>query len=215
MDNNLSRHGRERQPAHNPQEDLDLWAQWIKGDSQAGDRLLAAYYPDILTFHYIRVKDREQAQDLTQDTLQRAYLQKAKYDPSRGTIRTWLFVIAYNINVDFWRGLKRLARHLGKPVSMDVGEFGWLSRASEALHDQSLEDEIRRLPEFYRSMCGLLMAGLTSPECAVTLGLPLRTFEKYKDFLLRYLHQVLTLERAAPRPPMLAPPRKFLLLEKE
>src|SRR5690606_2198698 len=62
-----------------------------------------AYNENIFNFLCLRVHSREIAQDLTQEVYIKLWDNKAKYDPNKASIRTWLFKIARNHLIDHFR----------------------------------------------------------------------------------------------------------------
>lgn len=89
------------------------------------------YYHDckdkLLTYFMYRLNfNREQAEDLLMDVVLKAYENFDKYNPEKGTFKTWIFTLAHNHLVNFWRGQKRVA-------SLDeLEEQGFLAAAVEA-----------------------------------------------------------------------------------
>jgi RNA polymerase sigma-70 factor (ECF subfamily) len=61
------------------------------------------------------VGDRGLAEDVAQQTLERAWRRAATFDPDRGTVRTWLLSIARNLAIDTVR--------IRTPVSIDPGDL--------------------------------------------------------------------------------------------
>ena len=47
--------------------------------------------------------DRTRAEDVTQETLLRAWRNATVLEESRGSVRSWLFTVARNIVIDEWR----------------------------------------------------------------------------------------------------------------
>lgn len=79
----------------------------------------------IYKYIYLRVgKSRETAEDLTQDTFLKAYVNLNKFNSSKASFKTWLFKIARNTVIDWYR-LKKIhtvdienAEMYGKEESM-------------------------------------------------------------------------------------------------
>ena len=63
--------------------------------------------------------DRTRAEDVTQETLLRAWRSAAVLEESRGSVRSWLFTVARNIVIDEWRS-KRSRKEI--PTD-DLAEF--------------------------------------------------------------------------------------------
>ncbi len=80
--------------------------KWVrqaqKGSKKAFDKLVRKYAPLIFRLLYDMIRRYEDAQDLTQETFLRAYVNIGQY---RGDAKfaTWLYRIAYNIGIDFKR----------------------------------------------------------------------------------------------------------------
>jgi len=58
---------------------------------------------DVYGFFGYRVRSREQAEDLTQLTFERALKAWNRFDPARASVKTWLLAIARNILIDHYR----------------------------------------------------------------------------------------------------------------
>lgn len=84
--------------------------KWIrevqKGSRKAFDKLVKKYAPLVFHLAYDLMGNREDAQDMTQETFLRAFLNIHQY---RGEARfsTWLYRVAYNIGMDIKRKQKR------------------------------------------------------------------------------------------------------------
>ena len=72
------------------------------GDGEAFDRLVALHQEDLRRFVGCRIPGREDAADLCQDVLVRAYM-KLNQVRGRSTFRTWLLAIAKRAVADFYR----------------------------------------------------------------------------------------------------------------
>ena len=75
--------------------DTDLVRRALDGDAQAFTTLALRHTPACLRFASRMLGTREDAEDVTQDTLVRAYRALAVYD-GRTEFRTWLFSILVN-----------------------------------------------------------------------------------------------------------------------
>lgn len=90
--------------------DDEKWVQNAQENSRkAFDKLVRKYVPLIFRLLYDLTGNYEDAQDLTQETFLRAYLNIRQY---RGTARvsTWLYRIAYNVAIDFRRREKKMLK---------------------------------------------------------------------------------------------------------
>jgi RNA polymerase sigma-70 factor (ECF subfamily) len=84
--------------------------KWVskaqEGSKKAFDRLVRKYAELIFHLLYDLTGNYEDAQDLTQETFLRAFINIRKY---RGDAKfsTWLYRVAYNLGIDFMRRRKR------------------------------------------------------------------------------------------------------------
>lgn len=61
------------------------------------------YYNEIFHYVYNQVSNIEDAKDLTQEIFLKAYNNFPKYDELKASMRTWLYRIAHNHTVNFFR----------------------------------------------------------------------------------------------------------------
>ena len=79
--------------------------------------------------------DRFAAEDLTAETFERALRLWHRFDPKRGTVRTWLCQVARTTALDHFRSERRRRRRealAAAPERFDDGVFDGLSPALEA-----------------------------------------------------------------------------------
>lgn len=139
-----------------------------------------------------RLGDRDVAEDLTQTTFERALRAWSRFDPNRGSERTWLVAIARNTLIDH---LRRAARAPVGPLDEQS-----LSEASLADEDRSespeLTDALAQLPERERELLALRYGGdLSSPEIAKLVGLSLANVQQINSRALRKLRVLLEEKR--------------------
>lgn len=79
--------------------DDELMLRLQDGDRQAFDTLVDRHQGSLLGFFIRQTRDRQLAEDLTQDTLLKVYNQSWDYLP-RGCFRGWMFRIARNLLID-------------------------------------------------------------------------------------------------------------------
>ena len=136
-------------------------------------------------FFGYRVGSRADAEDLTQQTFERALRAWQRFDPDRGSPRTWLISIARNLLIDHYRRDRSAAQepiddHLSHPelvVEDDgVGLPAELAVALERLGDRE------------RELIALRFGGeLTGPEIAEVTGLSLANVQQILSRSLRRL----------------------------
>src|SRR3954469_23153945 len=78
-------------------------------------RLFDEHVWDVYGFVAYRIGNRAEAEDLTQQTFERALKAWRRFDPSRAQPRTWLLAITRNLLVNHYRrDRSRQHRHLGE-----------------------------------------------------------------------------------------------------
>ena len=106
------------------------------GDAQAFDALVERYAPRIYAHVFHLVRNREEAQDVTQEAFIRAYRFLHRFDTAR-PFRNWLYTIATNTGLNALRTRKR------RLATVPIDEVADAGRSAEtAARD---EDAVRRL----------------------------------------------------------------------
>ena len=114
--------------------------------------------------------DRPAADDLVQDTLERAWSKLHLY--RRGTdLRAWLFTVMHNVYVN-----QRRAARVNVPLDEDMPELAQPVREVDTLVLRDLDAAIRRLPPDQREVLLLVaLEDMSYAEAAETLGIPIGT----------------------------------------
>jgi RNA polymerase sigma-70 factor (ECF subfamily) len=90
--------------------DEELFERWCaRGDRAAFAELYERYFPRLVAF-LARFVPRDVAEDLAQEALLKLLLAPGKFDPSRGTLRAWLFQVAWRLFLDYLRRQRRAQR---------------------------------------------------------------------------------------------------------
>lgn len=154
-------------------------------------------------FFAYRMRNRADAEDLTQQTFERALRAWSRYDPSRAGVATWLFVIARNLLVDHFRADRSARRQ-----TLDE-----LDREHDALVDTCEQPDLGLEPDVERALASLggrargLIAlrfggDLTGPEIAEATGLSLANVQQILSRSLRRMRIVIEeFERTRVEPP--------------
>jgi RNA polymerase sigma-70 factor (ECF subfamily) len=133
--------------------------------------LIADHIPRLRRYARVLAGNRDRADDLVQDTLERAWAQRGRWRPD-SDLRAWLFTIMHNLFVNQWRSLLRRRGD----VVFDDDLPGDVGGAEEALALRDLARALERLPADQREV--LLLVGLEQlryEDVAQVLGLPLGT----------------------------------------
>ncbi len=143
-------------------------------------------------FFAYRMRNRADAEDLTQQTFERALKSWSRYDPSRAKVGTWLLVIARNLLVDHYRA----DRSTGQQPLDEVDSGHDALVASPDAPDLGLEPGLERalacLGAREREIVALRFGGdLTGPEIAEIMGLSLANVQQILSRALRRMRAVL------------------------
>ena len=156
-----------------------------------GARDFSAVYDEhvwhVYGFFAYRLRSRADAEDLTQQTFERALRSWSRYDPAKASVGTWLIVIARNLLVDHHRADRSSRR---QPLDDLAGGHDALVDHAAADPDLGLEPELERalasLNGREREIIALRFGGeLSGPEIAAATGLSLATVQQILSRSLR------------------------------
>jgi RNA polymerase sigma-70 factor (ECF subfamily) len=162
----------------------------------------ASFYEEhvwqVYGFFGYRLASREDAEDLTQLTFERALKAWDRFDEGRGSARPWLMAIARNLLVDHYRRPDR------RQQPLDPEEVGDPALPTESPQEMGLgispelEEALSRLDKRQRELIALRYgADLTGPEIAELTGLSLANVQQIFSRSLKRLGA--ELDSAGPR----------------
>jgi RNA polymerase sigma-70 factor (ECF subfamily) len=164
----------------------------VRSDStgEAMRSLYRAYASELLGFALHALSDRQTAEEIVQETFTRAWRHADTYDPSRGSVRTWLYQIARHAIIDSRRrsavrpGLalddQDPDREPGGP-SIEQAMLGW-----------QVATAMERLSPEHRQVVRLAhVQGLSVREISRAIGLPEGTVKSRTWYALRSLRLAL------------------------
>jgi RNA polymerase sigma-70 factor (ECF subfamily) len=140
------------------------------------------------------LQDVEDAEELVNDTLIRAWRQAGRFDPARGRAGAWLFGIARHVATDRLRSRGRRPGPPGEGAAEPIGRLD-VDGLAEAWE---IAAALERLPAVQREV--LLLAyrdDLSQSQIAEVLGVPLGTVKSRTHHALRGMAGLL-----GPIPPM-------------
>jgi RNA polymerase sigma-70 factor, ECF subfamily len=172
--------------------DADLVALAQQGLDAAFRELIRRYERPVFSLIFRMVRDRELAEDLSQDTFVKVLNNIDRYRPEF-KLSSWLFKIANNVSIDHLRR-RQLATvsidgspHARTQDAIDATSFEVVGQQETALEEMearelgsAIERAIGGLRPEYRS-CIMLrhVDGRSYEEIAATLDLPLGTVKTY------------------------------------
>lgn len=134
--------------------------------------LIEPHIPALRRYAFALLRDRDRADDLVQDTLERA-LSRWLLRRADGDVRAWLFAILRNLHVSNWR---RDRRHAGDRTIDDAAMPGVAARQDAALEVQDVLAALEHLPEEQKSLLLLVVVeDFSYDEAARILGMPIGT----------------------------------------
>ena len=158
-------------------------------------RLFDDYVWDVYGFIAYRIGDRAEAEDVTQQTFERALKAWHRFDPERAQPRTWLIAIARNLLVDHYRrDRSNLHRHLGEG-GVDEEQLPSEEGPELAGVSSDVAAALATLSERDRDVVALRFgADLRGPEIADLLGIRLANVQQILSRSLRKLRAELQAE---------------------
>ena len=172
--------------------DHELVTRAQQGSEKAYRELLGRYQRPVFSIIYRMIRDREQAEDLAQETFVRVFNNIDRYDP-RYKFSSWIFKIATNLTID-WIRRKEL-----NTVSIDGSRNAVTAEQIEAtsitiastdetpeelLEAKELGEEIegaisKLRPEYKAAILLRHVEGREYQEIAEIMALPLGTVKTY------------------------------------
>ncbi len=146
--------------------------------------LYRRYAGRLYGFGRAKLGDAGLAEELVQECFVRLWRTAGRFDPDRASVRTYLFTIAGSVSIDLYR---RRAAHPFEPLpERDLPTGG--DDMNQLVDSLTVRDALDSLSPAHREVLTLAHDhGLTQPEMASRLGVPLgtvktRTFHGLRAF---------------------------------
>jgi RNA polymerase sigma factor (sigma-70 family) len=124
------------------------------------------------------VRNRADAEDVTQQAFAQAWSTLEQFDPERGDVGAWLSCIARARAIDFLRRDRRRFRLLSSEVPVHPPAFDVAQMLDDRARSDHIEAVMAELPEFSRQALRLAYDhGLSHSQIAAHLGRPLGTIK--------------------------------------
>jgi len=81
------------------------------GDAEAFSRLYEIYFAPVFHYIYLRVKDKETAEDLMQDIFLKIFRSIRNYQKEGISPLAYFFTVARNRVIDYWRKKKEIRQN--------------------------------------------------------------------------------------------------------
>jgi RNA polymerase sigma factor (sigma-70 family) len=122
----IPRHAAEPRPdagrSESRKEDLHLINAAIHGEQTAYATLMRKYRDSIFNLIFRIIRDREQVEDLTQETFVKAFGSLRSFN-REFAFSTWLYKIATNSSIDYIRKKKLQTTSINKPISHEDSDY--------------------------------------------------------------------------------------------
>jgi RNA polymerase sigma factor (sigma-70 family) len=134
----------------------------------------------VIWAYLARLGGRDRADELAGEVFLVAFTPRASYDPTRGSVRSWLYGIASNLTRNRLRSDARAARAFRRAAARQGGMFVPIDDADDALAGRQRFDAVvaalARLPFADREIVALFAwERLSYDEIAATLGIEVGT----------------------------------------
>jgi RNA polymerase sigma-70 factor (ECF subfamily) len=181
--------------ALDPQSDESLLDRLARQDSTALDELYVRYGRAAFGLAYRVLNDPEGAEDVVQETFLAVWRHADRYQPSRGSVKTWLLTVVRNRAIDLIRA--RDARpKAGPPLDEIMGlaspEGDPADDALRRVEADTVRAALASLPDEQRRTVELaFFSGLSYPEVAEVTRAPLGTVKSRMRLAMERLRGLL------------------------
>ncbi len=169
-----------------PADEAEIIRRCLAGDERAHRELMRRYERPVFSVALRMLRQREDAEDVTQETFVRMFRALARYDPTR-PFSSWLFTITSRLCIDLLRRRKirpvplvRQEAGSSEEETVDVPDTapGPDVTAQHQEEERNVQDLIDSLPPHYRIVVLLRhQQDLAYEDIAEQLGLPLGTVQ--------------------------------------
>ena len=169
--------------------DGELLVRVAGRDREAFEVLYHRYIRSVFGLALQRLRDRERAEDVAQETFAAVWRSAGSYKPERGPAAPWLYAIARNAVVDRLRARDDTPV---EPPDMTSDEPGPADRAESSYVSWRVHRALETLPVREREVVELAYwSGLSQSEVASFLDIPLGTVKTRTRSALAHLADVL------------------------
>lgn len=161
-------------------------------DRQAFAQLFDHFAPRLKSFMMRKNASAELAEDLVQEAMIAVWSKAGLYEPSKGSVTTWVFTIARNLRID------RIRRDVHMPT-VELGDYDEPSEdpQGEDLLGRKQEDgrvakALQRIPQEQRQVLVLsFVEDMPQSEIAEKLSIPLGTVKSRMRLAYGHLRRIL------------------------
>ena len=161
------------------------------GDRVAADTLIRQYYDEIYRYIYKQTSDEHTAMDLTQNIFVSMLKSISVYDRRKSTFRTWLYRIATNKTIDYFRSRRIESTHICHIEGMEIPyEDMFFSQIETKFLLSQVQEYVNLLDVTQQHIFRLKFFGeYTFEQIAVCMSLPESTVKSKYYRLLKSLKE--------------------------
>ena len=178
----------------NNQSDKILLEAYVRGDERAFAALMDRHGRVLKGYVFRLLKNQEQAEEICSETFLRLAIHKKTLDGNEGAVRSYIFTVAHNLCMDWFRRLKTQRTHTENVLELTVTQQSLPSPEAVAIMGERaamLEAAISRLSEEHRQVILLRNThGFSAKEAAEIMGIA----PHQVDSLLSYAKKKLKVE---------------------
>jgi RNA polymerase sigma factor (sigma-70 family) len=182
--------------------DKQLIVMFRKGDNSGLTELLRRHKQHIYTSIYFLVRDKENADDLFQDTIIHVVekLRKGKYK-DEGYFRAWVVCLARNLFIDEYRRTRkrRFVRNTDEFSYFDIIPADIESKENELVRTEDeivIRELIEKVPLIFREVLIMRHYGeMTFEEISKALNVNINTCLGRMRYALKYIREIMEEEK--------------------
>ncbi|MEL6111043.1 MAG: sigma-70 family RNA polymerase sigma factor [Planctomycetota bacterium] len=179
-----------------PSTDEELIDRVSKGDPSGFTQLYDRHSAHVLGLLTRLLPTRSDADDVLQEVFLTVWKTAGKYQPGRGSVRVWVFLIARSRAMDWHRRRKLVSTD--EPIEIPSDSCPLADMQRSELSDQ-VQAILGKLPDEQREPIALAFyQGLTHQEISLRLGIPLGTAKTRIRLGMQRLRDLLSVVASTP-----------------
>lgn len=163
-------------------DDNKIITQVLDGKKDHYALLMEKYHNELFKYIYNLMGNYDTTEDLLQDVFIKIYKNLAKYDSDKATFRTWIYRIASNTSINYFKSKQNQNKY-----QTDLYEEGTSSSDLDIEEDLVKEEQLNQIreaigkvlkPKHQEIMYLHYFSSLTVNEISETMNIPIKTIYK-------------------------------------